>query len=124
MDQKFISDSQYHELAMMNGDMVRSHKVKAARKSMSSCISVKTFGAESSVIEGAHRSVNDILDFLFTMPEFFCTMEGCHKSHSASPFCWRWCQDIEGQKYNCDVLQHHRRGYAMAFPDETRCRLI
>ena len=69
MDHKFISDSQYHELAMMNNSMVQSHNVKLA-KSMSSCISVSTIDADSSVIEGAYRNVNDILDFLFTIPDF------------------------------------------------------
>ncbi|CAB3989654.1 Transposon Tf2-9 poly [Paramuricea clavata] len=52
--------------------MVRSHKVDAAKKCMSSCIKVHNFkdGEEGVPIDGSYRDVNDILDYLFEIPEF------------------------------------------------------
>ena len=70
MDKKIISDTQYHELAMSNSEMVRLYKVKTAKKSMSSCVPLHTFANTSQIMEGAYRSVPDILDYQFTIHDF------------------------------------------------------
>ncbi|CAB3996161.1 Hypothetical predicted protein, partial [Paramuricea clavata] len=72
MDQKLVSKTQYHELSMNNSEMVRSHKVDAAKKCMSSCIKVHNFkdGEEGVPIDGSYQDVKDILDYLFEIPEF------------------------------------------------------
>ena len=70
MDQKLVPKSQYHELAMSNTDMIRSYKVDASKKMMSSCIPVTNFD-EGTAMEGCFRDVKDVLDYLFEIPEFF-----------------------------------------------------
>ena len=56
---------------MSNTKMVRSYRVKTAKKAMSSCVPLHTFSTDTNqIMEGAYRGVPHILDYLFTIPDF------------------------------------------------------